>query len=210
MGGFGGALKQLSIGFASKEGKANIHSGGFTVDANKTWDNKAEQLDFTAAMADAASTIVHYFRNKSGIVFINVLANISTRCDCGTGAPEPRIKDIGILASTDPVAIDKACYDLIVEKDTEGSNDWKMKADDKLALHTVEVAEKLGIGTQDYNLIKVDNDLWYVWYIIIPLGSLIIIGVAAFFIVKAYKKRKKVRLIEENGGLGSAVISRVE
>ena len=210
MGGFGGALKQLSIGFASKAGKANIHSGGFTVDANKTWDNKAEQLDFTAAMADAASTIVHYFRNKSGIVFINVLANISTRCDCGTGAPEPRIKDIGILASTDPVAIDKACYDLIVEKDTEGSNDWKKKADDKLALHTVEVAEKLGIGTQDYNLIKVDNDLWYVWYIIIPLGSLIIIGVAAFFIVKAYKKRKKVRLIEENGGLGSAVISRVE
>ena len=210
MGGFGGALKQLSIGFASKEGKANIHSGGFTVDANKTWDNKAEQLDFTAAMADAASTIVHYFRNKSGIVFINVLANISTRCDCGTGAPEPRIKDIGILASTDPVAIDKACYDLIVEKDTEGSNDWKKKADDKLALHTVEVAEKLGIGTQDYILIKVDNDLQYVWYIIIPLGSLIIIGVAAFFIVKAYKKRKKVRLIEENGGLGSAVISRVE
>ena len=211
MGGFGGALKQLSIGFASRAGKANIHSGGFTTDYNQTWNHKAEQMDFTAAMADAASTIVHYFQNKNGIVYINVLANISTHCDCGNKAPEPRVRDIGILASTDPVAIDKACYDLIVKEETDGSNDWKKWADDRLALNTIQMAEKLKIGTQDYNLIKIDNDLWYVWYIILPITGLIIIGLVTFFAIKHRKTIKKEKLMNETDeGLGSAVISRVE
>ena len=82
-------------------------------------------------MADAASTIVKYFRNKKGIIFINVLANISTNCDCRRKAPEPRVRDIGILASTDPVAIDKACYDLIYNENTNGSQTWIQRANNK-------------------------------------------------------------------------------
>ena len=215
MGGFGGAMKQLSIGFASRAGKANIHSGGFTLDYNETWSHKAEQSDFTAAMADAASTIVKYFRSKKGIVFINVLANISTLCDCGNKAPEPRVRDIGILASTDPVAIDKACYDLILKENTNGSNAWKDWANERLALHTLEVAEKLNVGTQDYNLIEVEfDDLWYVYYIIIPIGGLLIIGLIITLIVIKVRKGKKEKLLsknqDENAELGSAVISRAE
>ena len=215
MGGFGGAMKQLSIGFASRAGKANIHSGGFTTDFNETWNHKASQLNFRAAMADAASTIVKYFRNKKGIIFINVLANISTNCDCRRKAPEPRVRDIGILASTDPVAIDKACYDLIIKENTSGSNNWKDWADERLALNTLDVAEKLNIGTQDYNLIEVEfDDLWYVYYIIIPVGGVLIIGLIITLIVIKVKKGKKVKLLsenqDENAELGSAVISRVE
>ena len=215
MGGFGGAMKQLSIGFASRAGKANIHSGGFTLDYNETWSHKAEQSDFTAAMADAASTIVKYFRSKKGIVFINVLANISTLCDCGNKAPAPRVRDIGILASTDPVAIDRACYDLILKENTNGSNAWKDWADEKLALNTLEVAETHNIGTQDYNLIEVEfDDLWYVYYIIIPIGGLLIIGLIITLIVIKVRKGKKEKLLsenqDENAELGSAVISRAE
>ena len=117
MGGFGGAMKQLSIGFASRAGKSYIHSGGYTTNYLEAWTHKATQKDFTAAMADAASTVVDYFKNNGGIAYINVLANISKVCDCGgTAAPPPKIRDIGILASLDPVAIDKACYDLIVRE----------------------------------------------------------------------------------------------
>ena len=158
MGGFGGALKQLSIGFASRAGKANIHSGGYTTDYNITWAHEALQKDFTAAMGDAASTIVEYFKKKGEIVYINCLVNISLYCDCGVGAPAPRIRDIGILASLDPVAIDKACYDLINKENTTGSQTWIQRANNKLALHTLEVAEDHGIGTMEYNLINVDED----------------------------------------------------
>ena len=215
MGGFGGAMKQLSIGFASRAGKANIHSGGFTTNYNETWSHKAEQLDFTAAMADAASTIVKYFKSKKGIVYINVLANISTHCDCGNKAPAPRVRDIGILASTDPVAIDRACYDLILKENTNGSNAWKDWADERLALHTLEVAEKHNIGTQDYNLIEVEfDDLWYVYYIIIPVGAVLIIGLIITLIIIKVRKGKKEKLLDENkdenAELGSAVISRAE
>ena len=114
MGGFGGALKQLSIGFASQAGKSFIHTAGFTYNWTQTWQNTAPQENFTSAMADAASSIVNYFRNKGGIVFINVLVNISKSCDCaGAKAPEPKIHDMGILASTDPVAIIRVCIDMI-------------------------------------------------------------------------------------------------
>ena len=116
MGGFGGALKQLSIGFASQRGKTYIHSAGQITDWERMHEyaKKTSQEDFTASMGDAASTIVEYFRNKKGIVFISVVANISLYCDCaGAKAPAPKIHDIGILASTDPVAIDKAALDII-------------------------------------------------------------------------------------------------
>ena len=178
-------------------------------------------MDFTAAMADAASTIVKYFRSKKGILFINVLANISILCDCGVKAPEPEVRDIGILASTDPVAIDKACYDLIVKENTNGSNAWKDWADERFALNTIKVAEKLGIGTSDYNLIDVDADeqdqeneedqenLWYVWYLIIPIGGVLLLVLIIFMVIRMKKRKEKVKLIDEETGLGSAVVSRV-
>ena len=159
MGGFGGALKQLSIGFASRAGKTYIHTAGATKDYNKIWSKIAKQADFTAAMADSASTIVNYFKNKGGIAYINVLANISKSCDCaGSRAPEPKIKDIGILASIDPVAIDKACYDLIGRENSVGSREWIKQAEAKLGLNTLDKAIEHGLGELDYNLINIDND----------------------------------------------------
>ena len=199
MGGFGGALKQLSIGFASRAGKANIHSGGFTTDYNTTWSHKAEQKDFTSAMADAASSIVEYFRNKGQIAFINVMSNISIRCDCGTGAPEPKIRDLGIMASLDPVAIDRACFDLILKENTEGSREWINNSNTLLGENTIKIAEELGVGTQEYNLICVDEDededkdkdkdkdnMNYLWYILIPVIviALVAIGLVVFFLIR--------------------------
>ena len=114
MGGFGGALKQLSIGFASQKGKTWIYIAGKYTDWQYAMSRAANQENFTAAMADAASTIVDYFKDKGKLGFITVLANISLYCDCaGASAPKPKIKDIGILASEDPVAIDKAVLDLV-------------------------------------------------------------------------------------------------
>ena len=152
MGGFGGAMKQLSIGFASREGKCHIHSGGFSKNYKECWNHKALQKDFTAAMADAASTVAKYFKNKGGIVYINVLANISTVCDCGgSNAPPPRIRDIRILASTDPIAIDKACYDLILREYTTGSQEWIKSAERLMGLNTLKIGETKGMGSLEYN-----------------------------------------------------------
>ena len=159
MGGFGGALKQLSIGFASRAGKTHIHTAGTTQNYRAVWSNLASQIDFTTSMADAASTIVDYFKNKGGIAYINVLVNISKSCDCaGSSAPTPKIRNIGILSSLDPVAIDKACYDLIVKENTDGSKDWVRQAETKLGLNTLDKAVKHGIGSLEYNLINIDED----------------------------------------------------
>ena len=159
MGGFGGALKQLSIGFASRAGKTNIHTGGTTQNYRAVWSNLASQIDFTTSMADAASTIVDYFKNKGGIAYINVLVNISKSCDCaGSSAPTPKIRNIGILSSLDPVAIDKACYDLIVKENNDGSKDWVRQAETKLGLNTLDKAVEHGIGSLEYNLINIDED----------------------------------------------------
>lgn len=153
MGGFGGALKQLSIGFASKAGKTNIHNAG---------KKSATQEEFTNSMADAASSIVKFFRDQEygGIAFINVMVNISISCDCaGKGAPAPEIKDIGVLASTDPVAIDQASIDLIREsQEGNGKSKWLKQLEDKLGENTIKVAEKLGVGTTQYKLINIDKE----------------------------------------------------
>ena len=158
MGGYGGALKQLSIGFASQAGKAWIHSAGKTRD----WQSGlggTSQIDFTSSMGDAASSIVEYFNNKGGIAFINVMVNISKSCDCAGGsAPAPRIHDIGILASTDPVAIDKACLDLIVKNPDDGTMELLQQIQRLEGENTIEVAEQHGIGTQEYNLIDIDQE----------------------------------------------------
>ena len=159
MEGFGGALKQLGIGFASRAGKTYIHTAGKTKDYKELWSKVSTQLDFTAAMADAASTIVNYFKNKGGIAYINVLANISKSCDCtGIRAAEPRIRNIGILASIDPVAIDKACYDLIAKENNPGSQEWIKQSESKFGLNTLNKAVEHELGSLEYNLIDIDNE----------------------------------------------------
>lgn len=159
MGGFGGALKQLSIGFASRPGKSWIHSAGKD-HKEVTWDDIPESERFTAAMADAATSIVNYFRNKNkgGIAFINVMVNISKACDCaGAKAPPPEIEDIGILASTDPIAIDRASIDFIRKTNGNGTEDWLTQLANLKGEKTIDFAEKLGIGTSDYEIINVDE-----------------------------------------------------
>jgi len=159
MGGFGGALKQLSIGFASQKGKTWIHTAGQYTEWSHAMKDAANQENFTAAMADAASSIVDYFKNKGQIAFITVMANISLSCDCaGASAPAPRIKDIGILSSTDPVAIDRAALDLVKKNIDTGTNDLFSQIDRLKGENTVNVAAKLGIGSLEYNLINVDDE----------------------------------------------------
>lgn len=149
MGGFGGAIKQLSIGFASSYGKAYIHGVG---DPEHFWDR--EQDLFLAAMADAASSVVNYFGGN--IVYINVMKNLSVDCDCvGKGAKLPCMEDVGILASLDPVAIDQACMDLVYASNDPGKADLIERMESRHAVHTLEVAEKLGIGSREYQLIGV-------------------------------------------------------
>ena len=159
MGGFGGALKQLSIGFASQKGKMWIHSAGRETDWTKGIGGKATQEEFTNAMGDAATVIANYFKGKGQIVYINVLANISKSCDCaGTKAPAPKIKDIGIMASTDPVAIDRASLDLVSKTNEEGTEEFMDQVNKKLGENTILAAEKHGIGTTQYQLIDIDKE----------------------------------------------------
>ena len=204
-GGFGGAMKQLSIGFASRAGKSYIHSGGYTKDYTDAWNHRAEKKDFTAAMADAASTVADYFKNDGGIAYINVLANISTMCDCGgEKAPKPKIRDIGILASLDPVAIDKACYDLIVKENTEGSKEWLKQVEDRMGLNTLTIAEEIGMGTQDYNLINLDKKNNTLLYVLLGVGGAIIIAVVIIVVVVVIRKKKQAKIeMPEKEGLVS-------
>ena len=154
MGGYGGALKQLSIGVASSEGKSWIHSAGFTKDQTILWDNLPEQDKFLESMADAASSVVNYFKNK--IAFINVMCNLSVDCDCCAVAEDPCMKDIGILASTDPIAIDQACIDLIYNSKDPGRDHFVERVERQHGIHTIEASAELGFGTREYELINVD------------------------------------------------------
>ena len=154
MGGYGGAIKQLSIGCASSEGKSWIHSAGKTKDQNTVWDNLPEQNKFLEAMAESAGSVVEYF--KDNMVFINVMCNMSVDCDCCAVAENPCIKDIGILASTDPVAIDKACIDLVRNSNDEGKAHFLERVESRNGTHTIDVAAELGYGTKEYELINVD------------------------------------------------------
>lgn len=153
MGGYGGALKQLSIGIASSRGKAWIHSAGKTTDQHTLWNNLAKQDTFLEAMADAASSVVRYFKGNS--LYINIMKNMSVDCDCCAIAEDPCMKDIGVLISDDPVAIDKACIDLVMNSNDPGKEHFMERVNSRHGLHTIETAEKLGIGTTDYKLIEV-------------------------------------------------------
>ncbi len=154
MGGYGGALKQLSIGCASSEGKSWIHSAGQSKDQTKIWDNLPEQNKFLESMADAASSVVKHF--EKNIVFINVMCNLSVDCDCCAVAEDPCMKDIGILASTDPIAIDQACIDLVYNSKDPGRDHFVERVERQNGRHTIESAAGLGFGTRDYEIINVD------------------------------------------------------
>lgn len=153
MGGYGGALKQLSIGCASSSGKSRIHSAGFTDDQEVLWENLAQQDRFLESMADAASSVVKLFKGK--IAFINVMKNISRDCDCNGQAEPPCMKDIGILSSLDPIAIDQACIDLVYNSDDPGRDLMVERIESRHGLHTIEAAEKLGFGSREYELIEI-------------------------------------------------------
>ena len=154
MGGYGGALKQLSIGCASSEGKSWIHSAGQSKDQYTIWDNLPEQDKFLEAMADAASTVDKLFKGK--IVYINVMKNLSVDCDCCSVAEDPCMADIGILASEDPVAIDQACIDLVYNSNDKGKDHFIERVETRHGIHTIEVAEELGVGNREYELINID------------------------------------------------------
>jgi uncharacterized Fe-S center protein len=153
MGGYGGALKQLSIGFGSSRGKAYQHSGGKTDDQGECWSKTCSDKEFKEAMADAASSVVEFF--KGNMAFINLMVNISPDCDCDGNARPPAMKDIGILSSTDPVALDRACLDLIYNSDDEGKAVLIERIEKLLGPHVIEAAEELGIGSSEYELIQV-------------------------------------------------------
>ena len=153
-GGYGGALKQLSIGCASSKGKALIHSGGVSEDNHDCWKKHAEQDRFCEAMADAASSVVEHFAGK--LAFINVMKNLSVDCDCCAVAEDPCMADIGILASLDPVAIDQACMDLIyAATDDPGQAHFIERVESRHGIHTIEAAGELGFGSREYELIEV-------------------------------------------------------
>lgn len=152
MGGYGGALKQLSIGVASSAGKAWIHSAGKTKDQNELWSNVAEQDQFLEAMADAASSVVAHFNGN--MAFINIMCNMSVDCDCCAVAEDPCMKDIGILASLDPIAIDRACIDLVKNSDDPGRDHLLERITSRHGERTIEAAEVLGFGSTDYELIE--------------------------------------------------------
>ena len=148
MGGYGGALKQLSIGCASSYGKAYIHGAGVPEDM---WT--ANHDLFLESMADAASSVHDYF--KDNIVYINVMKNMSVDCDCCAVAEDPCMKDIGILISTDPIAIDQACLDLVYASDDPGKEHLIERIESRNGVHTIEAAEALGYGSRDYELIEI-------------------------------------------------------
>lgn len=148
MGGYGGALKQLSIGCASSYGKAYIHGAGVPEDM---WT--ANHDLFSESMADAASSVHDYF--KDNIVYINVMKNMSVDCDCCAVAEDPCMKDIGILISTDPIAIDQACLDLVYASTDPGKEHLIERIESRNGVHTIEAAEALGYGSRDYELIEI-------------------------------------------------------
>lgn len=148
MGGYGGAIKQLSIGVASSYGKAYIHGAG---EPEKLWT--ADHDAFLESMADAASSVVEYF--KGNILYVNVMKNMSVDCDCCAVAEDPCIADIGILVSADPIAIDQACIDLVYASADPGRPHLLERIESRNGVHTIEAAAELGFGSREYELVEV-------------------------------------------------------
>ncbi len=160
MGGFGGVLKNASIGVASAEGKAYIHSAGKTASPRETWQNLPPQDYFLESMAAAAQAVSDYF-GEGNIVYIDVMNNMSIDCDCNGHPAKPLLKDMGILASSDPVALDQACLDLVFNHTpTEGDDNRPLidRINRLHGTHIVDYSEKLGLGSKNYELISLDNE----------------------------------------------------
>lgn len=158
MGGFGGVLKNQSIGVASRNGKAYIHSVGNTEDPDKMWGFTDNQIGFLESMAAAAQSVHEYF-GEGDIVYINVMNNMSIDCDCDAHPADPLLKDVGILASTDPVALDQACLDIVMNiKPEEGNDNGPLleRIKERHGTHIVDYAEKIGLGSKRYELVNID------------------------------------------------------
>lgn len=155
MGGFGGAIKNMSIGIASSKGKAWIHSAGKTKDQNKVWGDLPAQDDFLESMAEAAKAVADHCGNK--ILYISVANNLSVDCDCDSSPEDPKMGDIGILASLDPVALDKACVDMVRASKDHGKIHLIERIDSRHGMHTLDYGEKIGLGSQEYRLVRLDG-----------------------------------------------------
>lgn len=159
MGGFGGVLKNQSIGNASSRGKAYIHSAGRNEEVAKIWQFTDDQIGFLESMAAAAQSVHDYFGNGERIIYINVMNNMSIDCDCDSHPADPLLKDVGILASTDPVALDKACLDIVFNiEPTEGNDNGPLleRIASKHGTHIVDYAETIGLGSKSYELVNID------------------------------------------------------
>ena len=161
MGGFGGVLKNQSIGVASTGGKAYIHSSGYTTDSKKCWLHTGNQDGFLESMASAAQGVHNYFK-KDGkeIVYIDVMNNLSVDCDCDAHPAKPKMNDVGILASTDPVALDQACVDIINNQQVTATNDptdLLNRINKQHGTHTIDHAEAIGLGTKKYAIVNIDK-----------------------------------------------------
>lgn len=158
MGGYGGVLKNASIGVASADGKSYIHSAGKTDKVEEIWQNIAEQDLFLESMASAAQGVHDYFNGN--VVYINIMNNMSVDCDCDAHPSKPLLKDYGILASTDPVALDKACVDIIFDMTpSEGNDNAPLieRINSRHGTHTIEHAEAIGLGSTNYEIIDLDK-----------------------------------------------------
>lgn len=161
MGGFGGVLKNQSIGIASSEGKTYIHTAGVTSDMKEFWNHVDNQDGFLESMASAAQGVHNYFKQPGkNIVYINVMNNMSVDCDCNGNPHSPELLDMGVMASLDPVALDRASLDMVFNHESSDGDDASAlieRINSRHGVHTVEYAEKLGLGTQNYNLINIDK-----------------------------------------------------
>lgn len=154
MGGFGGALKNMSIGIASTKGKTYIHTATATTDYRVMFDNLPEQDVFLESMADACKAVADYI-GAENIVYINVANKLSVDCDCSDHPKEPEMGDLGIFASVDPVALDHACYDAVVNSPDDGKKSLIERMDSRHGIHIVEAAQQLGLGSSEYELVNI-------------------------------------------------------
>ncbi|MDE6430384.1 MAG: DUF362 domain-containing protein, partial [Duncaniella sp.] len=154
MGGFGGAVKNMSIGIASSNGKSYIHSAGKLDTTTGLWSNLAAQDDFLESMAEAAKSVADHCGDN--IIYISVANNLSVDCDCDSHPADPQMHDIGILASLDPIALDKACTDLVRSSDDHGKIPLIERIDSRHGMHTLDYGEQIGLGTQTYKIVNLD------------------------------------------------------
>lgn len=155
MGGFGGALKNISIGLGSSAGKAYIHTAGKTSCVDSLWSNQPKQEAFIESMAEAAKAITDYYGDR--ILYINVANRLSVDCDCNGNPEEPKMGDLGVFASLDPVALDRACVDMVMNSDDPGKEDLIERINSRLGTVILEHAEELGVGSQKYKLVVIEE-----------------------------------------------------